>query len=71
MFSGKKAPEIAEQDDRDGQYRQKWEYRVLAIIGAPTLQKELNDHAARGWELVNATMAGTAHYAYLRRERKS
>lgn len=67
MAEVKKAPEIAAQDARDHLYSQTHEYRVLAVLGAMTMQKDLNDHAARGWELVNATMAGTAHFAYLRR----
>jgi hypothetical protein len=67
MFGGKKAPEIAAQDDRDEQYVQTYEYRTLAVLGAQAFDKELNAHAAKGWELVNGCMAGTAHYGYLRR----
>jgi hypothetical protein len=67
MFGGKKAPEIEAQDARDGEYLQEWEYRTLAIIGVVNFDKTLNEHAARGWELVNGNMAGTTHYGYLRR----
>lgn len=48
-------------------YTQEYEYKTLVILGAPNFDRELNDHAARGWELVNGCMAGTMHYGYLRR----
>lgn len=67
MFGGKKAPEIEAQDARDGDYGQEFEYRTLAIIGVVNFDKALNDHAARGWQLVNGSAAGTTHYGYLRR----
>ena len=67
MFGGKKAPVIAEQETRDDLYQQVWEYKTLAILGVTNVDKELNAHAARGWELVSAMMAGTIHYAYMRR----
>lgn len=71
MFGGpKKAPHIAEQDSRDHLYEQEYEYRTLAVLGVTQFDKDLNDHAARGWELVNGNMAGTAHYAFLRRKLK-
>ncbi len=67
MFGGKKAPEIEAQDARDGEYKQEFEYRTLAVIGVVNFDKVLNDQAAKGWELVNGSMAGTTHYGYLRR----
>ncbi|MDZ4321557.1 MAG: hypothetical protein U1A07_22430 [Phenylobacterium sp.] len=67
MFGGKKAPVIEEQDSRDSQYAQRFEYKTLAILGVIPFDKTLHDHAARGWELVNGCMAGTLHYGYLRR----
>lgn len=67
MFGGRKAPVIAEQDSRDENYIQEYEYKTIVILGAPNFDRELNDHAARGWELVSGCMAGTMHYGYLRR----
>lgn len=72
MFGGsKKAPHIEEQDARDGQYRREWEYRSLAVIGIVNFDKQLNEHAQRGWELVNADSAGTTIYGFLRRRLKA
>ncbi|OYX72943.1 MAG: hypothetical protein B7Y81_04285 [Caulobacter sp. 32-67-35] len=67
MFGGKKAPVVAEQDSRDGQYTHRFEYKTLAILGAAQFDKTLNEHAAKGWDLVSGCMAGTVHYGYLRR----
>lgn len=70
MFSGKKAAHIEEQDSRNGQYQQRYEYRSIAMIGIAQFDKMLNEHAAAGWELVNGSAAGTTHFGYLRRELK-
>lgn len=70
MFGAKKAPHIEEQDARNGQYQQRFEYRSIAMIGIVQFDKMLNEAAAAGWELVNGSAAGTTHFAYMRRELK-
>lgn len=70
MFSGKKAPHIEEQDSRNDRYEKRYEYRTIAMIGIVQFDKMLNEHATVGWELVNATSAGTTLYGFLRRSLK-
>ena len=68
MFGGKKkATVFDEQESRNASYRQEFEYRTISAIGGLSFDKMLNEDAAKGWELVNGAMAGTAHFGYLRR----
>lgn len=47
------------------------EYYVVAAIGADNFVRDANSLAKRGWELINGSMAGTAHFGYFRRRVKS
>lgn len=67
MFGGKKQPESAKPFDDEG-YEQRYEYLSVAYLGVSAFNTGVNDYARKGWELVNGCMAGTANYAYLRRE---
>lgn len=68
MFGSKKSDLYADQDARNGDHKQEYEYRTIAMIGAAGFDKMMNERAAEGWELVNGCMAGTTHYGYLRRK---
>jgi len=65
MFGGKKEPQYP-WNEPAGQAR--YEYYTIAVIGIEPLNKAVNELAARGWEMFGGCMAGTAHYAYMRRE---
>ena len=48
----------------------KWEYKVIQLIGNPEEhQKQLNQLADEGWELVSLAMEYP--FAYLKREKHS
>lgn len=68
MFGSKK-PKEEPPFDNEG-YEHLYEYRAEAYLGIGAFNREVNVLARKGWELVNGTMAGTAHYAYLRRPLK-
>ena len=65
MFGGKKGAAL-EPFDTEG-YEQEYEYHAAAFLGINAFNTGVNEYARKGWELVNGTMAGTAHYAYMRR----
>lgn len=68
MFGSKKEPTATPAVDLDGQpYVQEFEYEAQAHMGIGNFNKAVSQAAAEGWELVNGCMAGTVHYAYLRR----
>lgn len=67
MFKSKAPPPAPTVDPRDEGWAHAWEYKTLVTLGVEKFDVELNDHAKRGWELINGCMAGTAHYGYLRR----
>ncbi len=68
MFGKKEQPAEAPFDSEG--YEQRFEYKILTALGVLNLEKAINDQARKGWELVSGTMAGTAHYAHLRRRLK-
>jgi hypothetical protein len=39
-------------------------------VGAPAFNKEVNELAAKGWELINGSAASTLHHGYMRRSLK-
>lgn len=67
MFGSKKPaqPEPAPFDNEG--YERTHEYQVIACLGINAFNKQVNEMAMKGWELINGCMAGTAHYGYLRR----
>ena len=68
MFGKKtESPALPALDAQGRPYAQEYEYLVEAYLGAAAFNKSVNALAAQGWELVNGCMAGTAHYAYMRR----
>lgn len=70
MFGGKKPAEAeAAPFDNEG-YDAEYEYQAHAFLGIGAFNKEVAVLSRRGWELVNGCMAGTAHYAYMRRRLK-
>jgi len=68
MFGGKKPADGAPFDSEG--YEAEYEYRADAYLGIGAFNKEVSILARKGWELVNGCMAGTAHYAYMRRRLK-
>lgn len=65
MFGGKKPTEAAPFDNEG--YEAEYEYLAQAYFGIGAFNKEVDILARKGWELINGCMAGTAHYAYMRR----
>ena len=59
MFGGKEVVVILEQDG-DSKSRDRWEYRLLATSKTSTMQRELSDTGAQGFEFVGMTVASTA-----------
>ena len=66
MFGGKKETATGAMLARPAQ-PQTEEYVTIAVFGIDAFNKETNKLAAEGWVMVNGCMAGTAHYAYMRR----
>lgn len=64
MFGNKRAAPATPDDTG---YDQEFEYHAAAYLGINAFNSGVNEHARKGWELVNGAMAGTAHYAYMRR----
>lgn len=65
MFGSKK-PHQPEPFDNEG-YDRAFEYQAIACMGINAFNKQVNEMAMKGWELINGCMAGTVHYGYLRR----
>lgn len=59
MFGGKEVVVILERD-RDVTSKDRWEYRLLATSKTSTMQRELSDTGAQGFEYVGMTVASTA-----------
>ncbi|MEO5819606.1 MAG: hypothetical protein ABIT71_03815 [Vicinamibacteraceae bacterium] len=59
MFGGKEVVVILERD-RDASSKDRWEYRLLATSKTSTMQRELSDTGAQGFEYVGMTVASTA-----------
>lgn len=59
MFGGKEVVVILERD-RDVTSKDRWEYRLLATSKTSTMQRELSDGGAQGFEYVGMTVASTA-----------
>ena len=63
MFGGKKEAEGAPSNAR-------YEYMVDDFVGKAAFNKGVNQLAASGWEVINASFNGMAHHVYLRRDRR-
>jgi len=59
MFGGKEVVVILERD-RDATSKDRWEYRLLATSKTSTMQRELSDTGAQGFEFVGMTVGSTA-----------
>jgi hypothetical protein len=59
MFGGKEVVVILEQD-REAAGKDRWEYRLLATSKTSTMQRELSEIGAQGFEYVGMTVATTA-----------
>jgi hypothetical protein len=59
MFGGKEVVVILERD-RDATSKDRWEYRLLATSKTSTMQRELSETGAQGFEYVGMTVASTA-----------
>jgi hypothetical protein len=59
MFGGKEVVVILERD-RETTTRNRWEYRLLATSKTSTMQRELADTGAQGFEFVGLTVGSTA-----------
>jgi hypothetical protein len=59
MFGGKEVVVILERD-RDAASKDRWEYRLLATSKTSTMQRELSDAGAQGFEFVGMTVGSTA-----------
>jgi hypothetical protein len=59
MFGGKEVVVILERD-REASSKDRWEYRLLATSKTSTMQRELSDIGAQGFEYVGMTVASTA-----------
>jgi hypothetical protein len=59
MFGGKEVVVILERD-RDATSKDRWEYRLLATSKTSTMQRELSEAGAQGFEYVGMTVASTA-----------
>jgi hypothetical protein len=59
MFGGKEVVVILERD-REAAGKSRWEYRLLATSKTSTMQRELSDIGADGFEYVGMTVGSTA-----------
>ena len=59
MFGGKEVVVILERD-REASTKDRWEYRLLATSKTSTMEKELAEIGAQGFEFVGLTVATTA-----------
>lgn len=59
MFGGKEVVVILERD-REATARDRWEYRLLATSKTSTMQRELAEAGAQGFEFVGLTVGSTA-----------
>ena len=59
MFGGKEVVVILERD-REATGKARWEYRLLATSKTSTMQRELSETGAGGFEYVGMTVASTA-----------
>jgi hypothetical protein len=59
MFGGKEVVVILERD-REATGKDRWEYRLLATSKTSTLQRELSETGAQGFEYVGMTVGSTA-----------
>ena len=59
MFGGKEVVVILERD-REATSKDRWEYRLLATSKTSTMQRELSEAGAQGFEYVGMTVASTA-----------
>jgi hypothetical protein len=59
MFGGKEVVVILERD-REASSKDRWEYRLLATSKTSTMQRELSDAGAQGFEFVGMTVGSTA-----------
>jgi len=59
MFGGKEVVVILERD-RETTSKDRWEYRLLATSKTSTMQRELSETGAQGFEFVGMTVASTA-----------
>ena len=59
MFGGKEVVVILERD-REASSKDRWEYRLLATSKTSTMQRELSEAGAQGFEYVGMTVASTA-----------
>jgi hypothetical protein len=59
MFGGKEVVVILERD-REATSKDRWEYRLLATSKTSTMQRELSDTGAQGFEFVGMTVGSTA-----------
>jgi hypothetical protein len=59
MFGGKEVVVILERD-REATSKDRWEYRLLATSKTSTMQRELSEAGAQGFEFVGMTVASTA-----------
>jgi hypothetical protein len=59
MFGGKEVVVILERD-RESTSKDRWEYRLLSTSKTSTMQRELSDTGAQGYEFVGMTVGSTA-----------
>lgn len=59
MFGGKEVVVILERD-RDAPAKERWEYKLLATSKTSTMQRELTEAGAAGFEFVGLTVGSTA-----------
>ncbi len=59
MFGGREVVVILERD-RESTSKDRWEYRLLATSKTSTMQRELSETGAQGFEFVGMTVASTA-----------
>jgi hypothetical protein len=59
VFGGKEVVVILEKD-REANSKARWEYRLLATSKTSTMQRELSEAGAAGFEYVGMTVASTA-----------
>ena len=59
MFGGREVVVILERD-REATSKDRWEYRLLATSKTSTMQRELSETGAQGFEYVGMTVASTA-----------
>jgi hypothetical protein len=68
MFGSKKAAAIfAEQESRNKDYQQEYEYKVISETINKRIDYIINEEAAKGWELVTGCVDFFTHTAYMRR----